>query len=205
MYARLPSFVLGFHGCDRDVGERILSGQDQLRPSQNQYDLLGPGIYFWENNPKRALTYAEKVLANPERVARPISSPFVLGAVIDLGYCLNLTDESALDLVESAHKELSDAMAAIGSQMPVNKGGSDMLLRQLDCAVFRALHKLRDLNGERPFQSVRSPFLEGAALYSGTLMQRESHVQISVLEQSCIKGYFRPLKPDGTPYQDVND
>lgn len=203
MYARLPSFVLGFHGCDREVGERILSGHDQLKPSQNNYDWLGPGVYFWENNPKRALSYAETVLANPERVARPIEAPFVLGAVIDLGYCLNLTDESALDLVAAAHAELRDAMVASGSQMPINKGGDDLLLRPLDCAVFRALHKFRELNGEIQFQSVRSPFLEGASLFDGTLIKRETHVQISVLDSSCIKGYFRPLGRDGKPFQPV--
>lgn len=29
-----------------------------MRSSDNDYDWLGPGIYFWENNPKRAIDYA---------------------------------------------------------------------------------------------------------------------------------------------------
>lgn len=204
MYARLPSFVLGFHGCEREVGERILAGHDQLQPSQNQYDWLGPGAYFWENNAKRALSYARTVQAQPNRGAKPINDPFVIGAVIDLGYCLNLTDESALELVKNAYDELESALKAIGARLPVNKGGDDMLLRQLDCAVFRALHKHRELNGEPPFDSIRSPFIEGSSLYEGTLIKQETHLQISVLKPSCIKGYFRPLKANGLPFQEVS-
>jgi hypothetical protein len=40
-------FVLAYHGCDLAVGERLLDG-DAFKPSNNDYDWLGPGIYFWE-------------------------------------------------------------------------------------------------------------------------------------------------------------
>ena len=201
MYVRLPSFVLGFHGCDRAVGEDILAGRSQLRASDNNYDWLGPGVYFWENNPKRALSYAQNILANPRRGAGAIKEPFVLGAIIDLGYCLNLTDESALDLIANAHRELCELSAASGVELPHNKGGEDLLLRQLDCAVFRTLHGLRRRDDEQPFQTVRAPFLEGSPIYAGTPLRRETHIQISVLDTSCIKGYFRPLNADGRPLQ----
>lgn len=35
------SFVLGYHGCDRKVAERVLAGKQQLIPSRNDYDWLG--------------------------------------------------------------------------------------------------------------------------------------------------------------------
>src|SRR5271155_2352654 len=54
---RLSSFILGYHGCDRKVGERLLEGA-AFKPSDNDYDWLGPGIYFWEANPRRALEFA---------------------------------------------------------------------------------------------------------------------------------------------------
>lgn len=53
-----PHQVIGFHSCDREVGLRIVSGKDHLKPSKNSWDRLGPGIYFWEDNPSRALEYA---------------------------------------------------------------------------------------------------------------------------------------------------
>ena len=44
--ARLhTSFVLGYHGCDSDVGERILAGADDLSRSERDYDWLGPVSY----------------------------------------------------------------------------------------------------------------------------------------------------------------
>ena len=55
---KAPSFVLGYHGCDSEVGERVLAGEMELKPSTNPYDWLGTGIYFWENNPGRALAWA---------------------------------------------------------------------------------------------------------------------------------------------------
>ena len=38
-YEVYPSFVLGFHGCDRAIGEAVLSGAiPHLAPSRNDYD-----------------------------------------------------------------------------------------------------------------------------------------------------------------------
>jgi hypothetical protein len=53
-----PFQITGFHSCDREVELRVLNGEDQLKPSDNLWDWLGPGIYFWEQNPGRALEYA---------------------------------------------------------------------------------------------------------------------------------------------------
>jgi len=87
------SFILGYHGCDLEVGERLLKGA-AFKPSDNDYDWLGPGIYFWEANPRRALEFATET-AN--RRGAGTSKPFVIGAIIDLGLCLDLTTSSGLD------------------------------------------------------------------------------------------------------------
>ena len=61
MSSTLPSFILGYHGCDRSVAEAIFSGSSaHLISSQNKYDWLGHGIYFWENSPQRALNYVRE-------------------------------------------------------------------------------------------------------------------------------------------------
>ena len=54
LYSRLPAFVLGFHGCDQKTAERVVSTGRHLQPSRNDYDWLGHGVYFWENDPLRA-------------------------------------------------------------------------------------------------------------------------------------------------------
>lgn len=205
MYSLQPSFVLGFHGCDRAVGEAVLAGQDGLRPSKNDYDWLGSGIYFWENNLERALSYAERLKQYSQFAQHPIHDPFVIGAVIDLGRCLNLTDEKALNEVSASHDALRDMLQAAGAPMPENKMGhkhdEDLLKRHLDCAVIETLHGLRQEKGLDSYETVRSPFWEGPRLYPHAGFCKETHIQICVRDTACIKGYFRPLMPDGKPFQ----
>ena len=55
MYSSYPSIIHGFHGCDNDLAEAIFAGEETLKPSQNTYDWLGSGIYFWENDNCSAL------------------------------------------------------------------------------------------------------------------------------------------------------
>jgi len=205
MYQLLPSFVLGFHGCDRETGEMVLSGNTQLNPSKNSYDWLGKGVYFWENNPERALSYATFLRDHDKRAIKAINNPFVVGAVIDLGFCLNLTDENALILVQQAHSDLASISADAQTAMPINepgfKGDQDLLKRHLDCAVFETLHGLREEGQLDPFDSVRAPFWEGDELFPGTLFRQKTHIQLCVRNPRRIKGYFRPLGEDGRPLQ----
>jgi len=81
---RLSSnFILGYHGCDSDVGERLLRGIP-FKPSDNEYDWLGPGVYFWEANPQRGFEFAKEAA---QRRGSRISKPFVIGAVIEFFAC----------------------------------------------------------------------------------------------------------------------
>ena len=52
--------MLGFHGLDEEIGKKVLNGRLTLRHSQNSYDWLGHGIYFWESSPERAYQFAEQ-------------------------------------------------------------------------------------------------------------------------------------------------
>jgi hypothetical protein len=76
------SFVLGYHGCDEKIGEKILGSGDHVVPSSNAYDWLGAGAYFWENSPKRALSWAEFLKKHPVIADHKIETPFVIGAII---------------------------------------------------------------------------------------------------------------------------
>lgn len=73
--------MLGYHGCDLDIGERLLAGT-ALKPIANDYDWLGPGIYFWEANPQQGFEFAEEVSS---RANSDIKKFFVIGAVIEMG------------------------------------------------------------------------------------------------------------------------
>ena len=62
----------------------MLSGKAKFLKSENDYDWLGPGVYFWEANPQRALEFATEKRGRAEGIQKP----FVVGGVIDLGLCL---------------------------------------------------------------------------------------------------------------------
>ena len=172
VYQRLTGLVLGFHGCDESVGEDLLRGKvPHLKPSVNQYDWLGTGIYFWENDPNRAWEFAEEASRKPHLSRGSISTPFVVGAVIDLGLCLNLMDRRGIDEVEKVYETLRDIHEILDMQMPKNKG-KDLGQRFLDCAVIQSLHntratlnraKLKSARGKYPaYDTVRAAFPEGS-------------------------------------------
>lgn len=202
MYSVLPSFILGFHGCDKQVAEDVLAGKKRLRPSTNDYDWLGHGIYFWENNPQRALDYARAMKKNPTRCKEDIREPAVIGAVIDLGHCLNLLDSKNLEHIKGAYNLLKQAYEKSG--LPKNKKvgkSKELLLRNLDCAVIQATHAIqKDLvkegKAKYEFDTVRAVFEEGEKLYENSGFCERSHIQICVANHNCIKGYFRILQPD---------
>lgn len=191
-YAKLPAFILGFHGCDKKVKEDLLLGKTKLKPSSNCYDWLGNGIYFWENDPERALSYAKLIKKHPERCKSKIETPDVVGAVIDLGYCLNLFEQENLKLIKETYNVFEN-LKRLGFKIPQNKGGEDLLLRNLDCAVINTLHILRKKHKEQPFDSVRAPFWEGKELYPNAGFREKNHIQVCVREPKCIKGYFDPI------------
>lgn len=193
MYKTSPSFVLGFHGCERSVGEAVLSGNTAIHDSTNDYDWLGRGVYFWENNPARALSFA----TNAQNLAK-IKEPFVIGAVIDLGYCLDLTTEDALSQIKATFAGLEHASRQPGG-MPLK--ANKPMLRFLDCQVIEALHLSREMIPLPAYASVKSPFWEGEPLYPGTDFMHETHIQICVRERRSIKGWFRVLGVDGYPVE----
>ena len=187
-YTSYPAYVFGFHGCDVSVGESILSGQvPHLKPSENDYDWLGHGIYFWEANPARALEFAgERKNGKPVSQGQ-VETPFVLGAIIDLGQCLNLLDSRVF-------QELKDAYGILeSSQKVLPTNGKEKLLRKLDCAVIETLHAARATVSEASYQTVRGVFPEGKEVYPNAGFKDKDHIQICVRDLSCIKGYFRPI------------
>ena len=190
MYQRLPSWVLGFHGTDAATAQRILNTtQEHLSPSNNAFDWLGDGIYFWENDPVRALQYVQENFERKKKSA----TPAVIGAVIDLGLCLNLFDQTAIQELAQAYQVLTDNFKAMESPLPENRGGGeDRLLRYLDRAVITELHELRRESRLPSYDAVRSGFHEGASVYPGAGFRSKNHIQIAVRNPALIKGYFLP-------------
>ena len=198
IYSTYPAWVMGFHGCDQSVCNNVVRGNTSLQHSINEYDWLGHGIYFWENNPLRAYEFA---LEQKER--GKIKDPAVVGAIIDLNNCLDMTDMSSLTLVSEYFGHYNDICITNGTDLPKNKGeGKDRPLRILDCAVIESLLSYLDDKFE-PYDSVRGVFVEGQALFSGSSFRQKDHIQLCIRNAACIKGYFLPLLDIKAEYNNV--
>lgn len=178
-YRLRKGLILGFHGCDESRALPALTHGKHLRHSDNDYDWLGAGMYFWENNPERALEWAKE---------QGKAKPSVVGAVLDLGLCLDLTESAGCDVVKSAYHSLGIRQKLMQSPLAQNRSKA----RKLDCAVINHLHALRDAEGFRPYASVRAAFHEDAPLYPGAGFSERAHIQICVRDNACILGYFKP-------------
>ena len=189
MYGTLPSFVLGFHGCDKSVGLDALNGKEDLKPSKNGWDWLGSGIYFWEHDPDLALAYATDVAAGVQKARGEIETPFVLGAVLNLQNCWNLSSTGGIEILKKGHAGLTKTIQTAGATLPKNIGGNQ---RYLDRAVVEYTHHLNRTNEFKSFDTVRGAFPEGDPVYDGAQITQKSHIQICVRSKACIRGYFLP-------------
>jgi hypothetical protein len=192
MYSDRTGLVLAFHGCDIKVRDNVIAGLEQLKKSTNPYDWLGNGIYFWENSPARALDFAEDLKKYSKRRTQKIDAPSVLGAIIDLKHCLDLTEFKNLQILKRGYETLSEMLKPEGL-MPENKNvgkSRDLLMRHLDCAVIETIHANND-PGNR-YDSVRGMFIEGEYPYPNAGFREKNHVQICIRNPNCIKGYFLP-------------
>ena len=153
-------------------------------PSEKPYDWLGHGVYFWEEDPVRAWQWATDRPGTRD-------NPCVVGAVVSLGKCLDLTTQDGIQAVKFAYQGLKSLHKLTGDPLPRN-GGKDFGLRRLDCAVIEHLHRAREKGANLPkYQTVRALFVEGRALYPQGGFHAKTHTQLCVRDSSCILGIFR--------------
>lgn len=192
MYSTKPSYVFGFHGLDKKIACDILNQKAEFKLSNNDHDWLGYGVYFWENNYERAKQYA---IEDMKRAKSKIKEPFVLGAILDLGNCLDLLDQKNLYLLKVAYEKLKEDLESQGLPLPKNspfgKNDFDFKKRELDCAVIRYAHELAAEVGVY-FDSVRAAFIEGEEIYENAGFKIQSHIQLAIINPNCIKGIFLP-------------
>jgi len=188
------SIVLGYHGCTKQAAQLLLSGSC-FELSNKPYDWLGAGSYFWEDDVVRAYQWA---------CERRSTAPCVVGAVIELGNCLDLTKQTGILAVKAAYESYVKMQRTADQPIPVNKpapSGSqlDMGLRYLDRAVIDHLHQVyasaseRSGGKTREFDTVRAMFPEGRPLYDEAGFREKTHVQIAIRDpkQEQILGVFR--------------
>ena len=179
--------IIAYHGCDAEVAERLLAGAP-FQMSENDYDWLGSGIYFWEFGSRRALDFAHF----QTKFGR-VKTPSVVGAVIQLGNCFDLMDTRFTAPLRAAYRIFRATAERSGQPIPENGGRTpDKELRRLDCAVLNYYLRAVDEKG-LSFDTVRCAFAEGPPAFPGSRLRTQSHIQLAVRNPDCILGVFRPM------------
>ena len=205
MYELRPNLVIGFHGCDIRVREKLLNHPNEIVISQKPYDWLGHGMYFWENNYARAMQWAED-----KKRRGAIETPAVIGAVLFLGYCCDLTDSNCIGNLSDTYAIMADEGRKFGRKLPANRDlpydqHKDKLLRDLDCATIEYMHlrkmnqirhdiKQKGFSQTKPFDSTRGMFTEGGPAFEGSEIQAKTHTQLCIRNLNCIQGFFLPRR-----------
>ena len=142
------------------------------------------GSTSWEHSPERALRWARERYRTRGQVAS------VIGAVVQLGRCFDLLNETFTARLVDSHNRLARTFAEQGRSLPRNQG-RQAKRRELDCLVINDyLDEFQEAG--TGYDTVRGAFLEGKPAYPGAGFSREGHIQIAVRNPTCILGVFRP-------------
>lgn len=217
MYDLRPNLLIGFHGCDRNTARLLLNDPVKIKMSKRPYDWLGHGMYFWENNLELAGKWA---IEKQQRKGGPIEDATVVGAVLNLGYCCDLTDSRYINMLKDCYYVMKKERTKVSRPILLNKDipadpHKDKLLRLLDCAVIETLHELMEeqfkadikTNGFSElniFDSTRCFFTEGGRIYEGSGFFEKTHVQICIRNPNCIKGFFNPRAEINFPQSKIS-
>lgn len=174
------STVVGYHGCQRKFADGVRSGRIPLarwKPSQNLYDWLGEGIYFFEGSRTRAEQWSASQFGNRADV---------LEVEIELGQCLNLVESTWHRALRSTYRNLRTIFHSQGWPLPKNR----VKRHDLDCLVINKLVELVERGAGQQqirFQTVRGLFEEGRPVFPGSAIRSESHIQIAVRDIRCMR------------------
>lgn len=186
------NLIIGYHGCEKEVGIQLLLNPYDVKKSKKPFDWLGHGFYIWENNYDRALAWARD-----KKKKRDIKHPFVVGVILTLDHCLDLLDSQFIEYLSSFYPLFKADLDLLGISLPENKdvqsdAHKDLVIRELDCSLLEYMHSRLEDKSEQNFDTVRGVFEEGGPAFPGAGIQKKSHIQICVRNVESIKGFFLP-------------
>jgi hypothetical protein len=167
-----PIEILGYHGTSQERAAAILS--TGFRTSDNDYDWLGTGIYFFQDAPLRAKQWA---------IGQHPSSPAVICSRIRLDNCIDLFDIGWQPLLKNVYngflQQFRDTNRLLPQQNPARSKA-----HRLDCAFFNFTIEL--IAQEQPIDSIRSAFMEGERLFPISAIFELAHIQIAIRNPNLI-------------------
>lgn len=193
------NIVLAYHGCDITTRDALVSGRlTHLKHSENRYDWLGDGSYFFEGDLERAMLFAQASHANPFKLytRQPIATPAVVGALLRVDRWLDMTMQDGIREFGLAYEAQGEMLRQQHVNEAADEDDKDVILRGLDRALINFIHSTREPTKASPyyFQAVRGAFKQGREIAPGSGFHVNSHIQIAVRDDSCLVGWFLPPK-----------
>ena len=196
-----PHLIRGFHATSRESAKGIFS--EGFKPSNNDHDWLGPGIYFFQDTIEGTRNWAKN-----ERKGGPITDLEIIGADIEYAGFVDLVEFGWGDVLTSYYEMLKkrhskEFLEVSKKQKPYIPGESSNLAHPLDCYVIRYAVGVLNKKRDEKVKAVRGVFLEGEPLYDGSHLLSRTHIQIAVIDATAIVDYWlvegnwdRPSLPD---------
>jgi hypothetical protein len=166
--------VYGYHGTSRTKAMSILN--NGFRVSDNDYDWLGTGIYFFQDAPARAGAWAKEQY--PE-------DPVVIRASIYLEGYMDLLDIVWFEDLKTIYSVFAEQYRFRGVPIPL-QNPSISKAHRLDCAFFKYTTQLL-LGQDNQVECIRAAFVEGNSIFPNSAIFDLAHVQIAVLNPALIK------------------
>jgi hypothetical protein len=169
-----PLVIYGYHGTSQTKAASILN--HGFLASDNDYDWLGTGIYFFQDAPIRAKQWATQQHPN---------NPVVLRASLQLTNCIDLFDIGWQPLLKSLYNPFVEQWRTTNRPLP-RQDPDRSKAHRLDCSF---LNYSIELLSRQDFtiESVRAAFMEGERLFPDSAIFDLTHVQIAIRNPALIK------------------
>jgi hypothetical protein len=169
--------VYGYHGTSHKNAESIL--RNGFRSSNSGGDWLGPGVYFWQDAPERAQSWAKK--HHPE-------NPVVIRSsiIFEESKNMDLLDTFWFPILVKQHKAFLSSFLEL--DIPIqDKDITKSNLHKLDHEFLNYISCA--INEEKPGRVavIRAAFTEGEPIFDSSAIYDLSHVQIAVKDNIYIE------------------
>jgi hypothetical protein len=169
--------VYGYHGTSQAKAASILT--HGFLASDNDYDWLGTGIYFFQDAPMRAKQWA--IEQHPDE-------PAVICARIQLENCIDLFDIEWFPILKSIYNLFDDQYRSTNQPLP-KQNPSRSKAHRLDCAFFNYANQFLSRQGQ-VVTSIRAVFVEGECIFPNSAIFDLAHVQIAVKNPAAIEEIY---------------
>jgi len=166
--------VYGYHGTSNEKALKILS--DGFFQSDNDYDWLGTGVYFFQDAPVRAMQWA--IEQHPQ-------NPAVIRSRIRLENCIDLLDTKWIPFLKSAYNSFIEQYHNLDRPLP-RQNPSRSKAHRLDCAFFNYTTEMLATQGQQ-VEAIRAVFVEGQNIFPDSAIFDLAHVQIVINNIALIE------------------